>query len=948
MKRNFVLSFIYFFLVVFYGFGKSNTNNKDREKLIIEYASKLDSLIDRNYELLQEGKVSDVTYFLDLRDQVIRNASPIPADYKTTINGSLNAFNGSSRSDQQTSFYVLLTSIVGDEQDNTLTKILDDLNKQGKLKDLSIDNIKELNRLYAGTKDPGSLKENLSREENFTQEIIERSKLGDDKHLGVLLHYHHHITNALKYYKSSIAFDKRISEVTKGTVLNEIVDPLRKTLSVDDKGTVSTSSLLTIIAKEVDNAIKILGRDFKSDYDLLIREAVDALDLAITKNGAPSKTKFSYSGKNYILRTNEKVIGLIKEEDKLNKTLCWYEFKTGKPFYVVMVDAIAEDFEKRNFIADVIGKSKKFNSKTGTLLTVQCNPTIINATSKSIPTTVANIYGSDTKDFTSEITEKLNKVNIADEAYDKFILEMYRQLPKPYTSFTYFFRIDGKVLFVKHTYKSVSGYSDIARLNFYYDKENVEAYRVKIIELKYSNGDYRIKFLKDKVYDNAIKNPKIDAIPHDLKEEFIEEYHESWIYHHLYDNCQSYFAIDYPKLKSIPDYATTTEIDQIKNLFDISSVLLSPYGLDVVPDVLGGIYCLMKGDDEEAMYNLASVPLIMIPSGVSKKFIHGAEFVYENGILVLKGKTIRDRLKEILFVSDEVLDELISVKGIEILIFEEDLVKKINTLSSDYKNEILNQIIKSEDFYKLLIIDNKNVDAWAILNGLDEKVLAIDPLWLKRVNNWNGKGLHLLKNGGSLKLTDATGNILGEFNNGNLLPEEYSNMGVPIGELLNGYQLLENNGIFGFKRIPDISAYSASELTELTQHPIAHVLERHGHDVTDDALLKRANRGLAPDGSFFGNSSNPTKPPYSSKFESPDKLKLALSSTRPGSVAFANKVPNQYPNGYNVTFELTDGTFFGRGVPKNGNYFEDMNKVLASYEETSPGHFKLVTMYPTK
>lgn len=723
MKRNFVLSFIYFFLVVFYGFGKSNTSNKDREKLIKEYASKLDSLIDRNNELLQEGKVSDVTYFLDLRDQVIRNASPIPADYKTTINTSLNAFNGSTRSNQQTSFYVLLTSIVGDEQDNTLTKILDDLNKQGKLEDLSIDNLKELNRLYAGTKNVGSLNEDLSKEDNFTQEIIERSKLGDDKHLGVLLHYHHHITNALKYYKSSIAFDKRISEVTKGTVLNEIVDPLRRTLSIDDKGTVSTSALLTIIAKEVDNAIKILGRDFKSDYDLLIREAVDALDLAITKNGAPSKTKFSYSGKNYVLRTNEKVIGLIKEEDKLNKTLCWYEFKTGKQFYVVMVDAIAEDFEKRNFIADVIGKSKKFNSKTGTLLTVQCNPTIINATSKSIPTTVANIYGSDTKDFTSEITEKLNKVNISDEAYDKFILEIYRQLPKPYTSFTYFFRIDGKVLFVKHSYKSVSGYPDIARLNFYYDKENVEAYRVKIIELKYSNGDYRIKFLKDKVYDRAIKNPKIDAIPHDLKEEFIEEYHESWIYHHLYDNCQSYFAIDYPKLKSIPDYATTAETDQIKNLFDISSVLLSPYGLDVVPDVLGGIYCLMKGDDEEAMYNLASVPLVMIPSGVSKQFIHGAEFAYVNGVLVLKGsKTIRESLKESLSITDDFLDRLISIKGIELLVLDENLVKNINALSSNYKDEILNQIIKSEDFYKLLIFDYNKVNVWEVVKDLPESV----------------------------------------------------------------------------------------------------------------------------------------------------------------------------------------------------------------------------------
>ena len=249
---------------------------------------------------------------------------------------------------------------------------------------------------------------------------------------------------------------------------------------------------------------------------------------------------------------------------------------------------------------------------------------------------------------------------------------------------------------------------------------------------------------------------------------------------------------------------------------------------------------------------------------------------------------------------------------------------------------------------KLDANNGRLVESWKVLDNLGETALKTNPVWLKRVSDWDGAGVKLSKNGDNVKLADASGNKIGEFKNGKLLPEKYSTAGTPRGDVINGYQVVDNNGTLALKRVPDRSAYSASELTELTQHSRAHVLERHGHDVTDDALLKRANRGIAPDGSTIGNPNNPVKPPYSSKFDSPDKLKLALNNTKPGSTAFANKVPNQYPNGYSVTFELTDGTYFGRGVPRNGNTFENMNKVIASYEETSPGIFKLVTMYPTK
>jgi hypothetical protein len=171
---------------------------------------------------------------------------------------------------------------------------------------------------------------------------------------------------------------------------------------------------------------------------------------------------------------------------------------------------------------------------------------------------------------------------------------------------------------------------------------------------------------------------------------------------------------------------------------------------------------------------------------------------------------------------------------------------------------------------------------------------------------------------------------------------------VPIGQRTNGYQVVMEGDIMVVKRMPDKSAYSSTELNALTEHPTAHVLERHGHDVPDEALVRRANSGIAPDGSMIGNPANPYKPPFSSKFESAEKLKEALNNTKPGTPAFAAKRPNNYPNGYDVIYELPTGSYFGVGVPRNGSTFEPMSKVLASYEETSPGVFKLVTMYPTK
>jgi|GEM_PF-3473850 len=202
-----------------------------------------------------------------------------------------------------------------------------------------------------------------------------------------------------------------------------------------------------------------------------------------------------------------------------------------------------------------------------------------------------------------------------------------------------------------------------------------------------------------------------------------------------------------------------------------------------------------------------------------------------------------------------------------------------------------------------------------------------------------------VENNGVIRLLNSSGDEIATIANGKILPTKYYNASIhsgatPIGQPANGYQVFKNGDDLIVKRMPDKSAYSQSEINALTEHPNAHVLERHGHDVTDEALIKRANVGIAPDGSTIA-SGNP--PPYSSKFESSQKVVEAFNNTKPGTIAFNNGV--QQGNRKIVTYTSTSGNF-GKGVPSNGNSFQTTNKVLAIYQDIGGGNYKLLTMYP--
>ena len=135
-----------------------------------------------------------------------------------------------------------------------------------------------------------------------------------------------------------------------------------------------------------------------------------------------------------------------------------------------------------------------------------------------------------------------------------------------------------------------------------------------------------------------------------------------------------------------------------------------------------------------------------------------------------------------------------------------------------------------------------------------------------------------------------------------------------------------------------MSPYNSSELTELTQHPNAHVLERHGHDVTEDALIKRAkNPSYAPDGKL-----STITPPHSSKFNSAEDLKKGLINTKPGTPAWNSGVHQ----GERVIVKYTSEDFLGRGVSSNSTSFVQMKKVKAIYIRIVGGNYQLITMYP--
>ncbi|MEZ5038882.1 MAG: Ig-like domain-containing protein [Saprospiraceae bacterium] len=243
------------------------------------------------------------------------------------------------------------------------------------------------------------------------------------------------------------------------------------------------------------------------------------------------------------------------------------------------------------------------------------------------------------------------------------------------------------------------------------------------------------------------------------------------------------------------------------------------------------------------------------------------------------------------------------------------------------------------------------VRAWG---GLFNTGLRKDIPWLTRASKWLDEGAEFAADG-SGKLTKNGEDIL-QIKNDKILPDKYDfdpstgkpkTGGTEVGDAANGYQVYKHGDDISVRRVPETSGYSQSEVDFLTELPDGHALHRHGPDVTDDALIKRATTGIAPDGA--PNTLPVGQGAIASKFSSEQAVKDAIENVKPNTSAFNAKELSVNPiTGEEVWIVEAPGNY-GYGFKANGaGGQQQMLKVTAVYKEMPDGSFKLITMYPNK
>jgi len=147
---------------------------------------------------------------------------------------------------------------------------------------------------------------------------------------------------------------------------------------------------------------------------------------------------------------------------------------------------------------------------------------------------------------------------------------------------------------------------------------------------------------------------------------------------------------------------------------------------------------------------------------------------------------------------------------------------------------------------------------------------------------------------------------------------------------------------------PDLSSFNHDQIEQLTSHPNAHTLDRHGADVTREDRLIRAHTGESRDGSDNGSI-----PEFSSSFDSDSQLIRALEATEPGSAEFERQIEITFGDSQDsinefdrLTVFVDTGNHFGRGIPESGTEDILLDGALARYEFRN-GSWKLVTMFPS-
>ncbi|MEZ5038885.1 MAG: hypothetical protein R2828_03310 [Saprospiraceae bacterium] len=262
-------------------------------------------------------------------------------------------------------------------------------------------------------------------------------------------------------------------------------------------------------------------------------------------------------------------------------------------------------------------------------------------------------------------------------------------------------------------------------------------------------------------------------------------------------------------------------------------------------------------------------------------------------------------------------------------------------------------------------LDPAKADELAVVNKFLEKpelVRAWEALpinlrkntdWLSRASRWLDEGIEVVADGDVARLNHS-GAEIGRIKNETLLATNYTHgfEGDAVGEVVNGCQVFNNGNQIYVKRVPDVSAFTSNERAILKAEPDAHCLEKHGSDVTDEALKLRASEGIAPNGEHVGRSGPPYPTQDGSKFNSAEDISRALSEVGPSTSRYQTAFEAAVINGdksFAVEFAFSDSAAsLGYGYRKNTlEQVPEIRKVLAAYKRNDlTGEYYLVTMYP--
>ncbi|MEX0732142.1 MAG: hypothetical protein WED00_15665, partial [Aquisalimonadaceae bacterium] len=181
----------------------------------------------------------------------------------------------------------------------------------------------------------------------------------------------------------------------------------------------------------------------------------------------------------------------------------------------------------------------------------------------------------------------------------------------------------------------------------------------------------------------------------------------------------------------------------------------------------------------------------------------------------------------------------------------------------------------------------------------------------------------------------------------------------------NQHQQADQEGVEGAGQSQDVipTKINPQHLELITSHPNAHSIARHGGNVTNGQLMRRALTGVAPDGHVKVVKGKTILPPMSSAFHSDELLVYADQAVRNNGALQAAIAQN--PGKTIITVKPTDvgdlGVGLGRGFERIAGsklkpglqgpprLVESLRSVQATYEfNQATKVWEAITIFPSR